>query len=412
MGIYERFGVKPVINASGYVTRMSGSIMLPVVVEAMVKASREFVSMAELEQAASAVIARHTGAEAGYVTSGAAAGLTLAAAACLTGLDRERMNRLPDTSRMPDQIVIPGTHRDSYDRCLRSAGARLRIAGSLGRCTPDDLALAIGGDTVAVAFFSAHESDELSLEDVVAIAHINDVPLIVDAAIALPPPENLRRFTESGADLVVFSAGKALRGPQTAGFVAGRADLIESIALQHQDLAAYAGYWDLSTDYGSPGHGIGRGMKAGKEEIIGTLVALEAFIDRDLDRERALQEHGMRLVADTIREIPGLDVETGYHQTPGFFVQARVDPTVIGMTAVDIAERLMADEPRVAVAVGMFGDIDHLRVGFATLGEGEAEIVAERLWEVLRRPEDKGARSYACRERTESTRTCKSTGHA
>ncbi|MEZ4522797.1 MAG: hypothetical protein R3A46_14290 [Thermomicrobiales bacterium] len=385
MSIYERFGVRPLINASGYVTRMSGSLMLPEVVEAMAEASRSYVSMAELERAASEVIARHTGSEAGYVTSGAAAGLTLAAAACLAGDDPDRMNRLPDTTGMPDEIIIPGPHRDSYDRCLRSAGAKIVIAGTLESCSLDDIRSAISEDSVAIALFSEHEHRDLPPGDVIDIAHQYDLPVIIDAAIALPPPENLRRFIDLGADLVIYSAGKAMYGPQTAGFVAGKQRFIDSIARQHQDLAAYDGRWDLSNPLGSPGHGIGRGMKAGKEEIVGALVALEMFASRDHAAELAAQHDGATLVADRLEGRPGISLEVGHHQTPGVFVRAGVDPKIVGKTAMEIADALLATEPRVAVAAGMFGDVDHFRIGFAALKPGEAEIIADKLDDVLGR---------------------------
>lgn len=383
MSVYERCGVRPLINASGYVTRMSGSLMLPEVVEAMAEASRTFVSMAELERAAGEIIAQHTGAESGYVTSGAAAGLTLAAAAVLAGDDPERMNRLPDTNAIPNQIIIPGPHRDSYDRCLRSAGAQIVVAGTLDACTLDDMRSRFSDVTVAVALFSEYERPDLPLGDVIDLAHEHDLPVIVDAAIALPPPENLRRFVDLGADLVIFSAGKAMRGPQTAGFVAGKQRFIDSIARQHQDLAAYDDRWDLSDPLGSPGHGIGRGMKAGKEEIVGALVALEMFAERDHEAELAAQHDGATLIADRLEGRPGIALEVGHHQTPGVYVRARVDPGIVGKSAMDIAGELLDTEPRIAVAAGMFGDVDHFRIGFAALQPGEAEIIATKLDQIL-----------------------------
>ena len=383
MSIYDRFGVSPVINASGYVTRMSGSLMLPEVVEAMVDASKVFVSMAELERAASKTIATHTGAEAGYVTSGAAAGLTLAAAACLASNSPSLMNKLPDTADMPNQIIIPGPHRDSYDRCLRSAGAQIVIAGTLDSCSTADIRAAVSGDTVAVMVFSEYESSNLPLGDVIEAAHNHDLPVIVDAAIALPPPENLRRFVDLGADLVIFSAGKAMRGPQTAGFVAGKEHFIDSIARQHQDMAAFDGEWDLANPFGSPGHGIGRGMKAGKEEIIGALVALEAFAERDHEAELAAQHDGATLVADRLEGLPGITLEVGHHQTPGVYVKAWVDPEIVGKSAIEIADEFLNTEPRIAVAAGVFGETDDFRIGFAVLQPGEAEIIARKIDDIL-----------------------------
>jgi D-glucosaminate-6-phosphate ammonia-lyase len=385
MGIYEELEVTPVINACGYVTRFSGSLMLPEVVEAMVEASKAYVSIAELQEAAGSIIAEYTGAESGYVTSGAAAGLTLAAATCIAGTDRDRIARLPDTGDAANEIVIPGPHRDSYDRCFRLCGARIVMAGSPDLCTEDDLAATISARTAAVAWFSAYEPVSLSLADVVRIAHAAGTKVIVDAAVALPPPENLRRFVETGADLVSFSGGKDLRGPQTSGFLAGSRELMKSVALQHQDFAAYNGTWDPESEYLGPGHGIGRPMKVGKEELAGLLVALRLYGERDHAAEDEQQAAGARLVASRIQGMSGITVETGRSHTPGHYVRLTVDVHAAGTTARQIASELAGGKPRIMVAPAFFNEDRELTIGFATLQPGEAEVIAERLVEVVAR---------------------------
>lgn len=379
---YRELGVTPVINATGYVTRLGGSLMLPEVVEAMAAASRAFVSMRELEEAAGRVIAEITGAEAGYVTSGAAAGLTMAAASCIAGADRDRINRLPDTSGVPHTIVIPGPHRDSYDRCFRVAGARTITAGSPDGCTIDDLQRAIGPETAAVAWFSMYE-DALSLPPVVDVAHARGVPVIVDAAIALPPTTNLRRFIDDGADLVSFSAGKDMRGPQTAGFLAGRRDLIEPLALHHQDFAANDGVWEIGPELLSPGHGLARPMKVGKEELVGALVALKMYAERDHEVELRAQEEAQRVIAASVPNAPGVKVTTGREQTPGHWVRVRLEPGVAPQSAQEVVDRLANGEPRVMVAASVLGPPDTVTIGTATLQPGEAQIVARRLADIL-----------------------------
>jgi len=385
MGIYEELEVTPIINACGYVTRFSGSLMLPEVVEAMVEASKVYVSIAELQEAAGSIIAEYTGAESGYVTSGAAAGLTLAAASCIAGNDRDRIARLPDTGDAPNEIVIPGPHRDSYDRCFRLCGARIVMAGSPDQCTADDLAAAIGERTAAVAWFSAYEQVSLPLAEVVRIAHAAGTRVIVDAAVALPPPENLRRFVETGADLVSFSGGKDLRGPQTSGFLAGSKELMQSVALQHQDFAAYNGTWDPESEFLGPGHGIGRPMKVGKEELAGLLVALRLYVERDHAAEDEQQAAGARLVASRLAEFPGMTVETGRSHTPGHFVRVTLEPQAGGPTARQIAAELANGKPRIMVAPAFFNEDLEFTIGFATLQPGEAETIAERLVEVFAR---------------------------
>lgn len=383
MGIYETLEVTPIIDASGYVTRFSGSLMLPEVAEAMVEASRAYVSIAELQQAAGAVIADQTGAEAGYVTSGAAAGLTLAAAACIAGSDRDAIARLPDTGDLPSDIVIPGPHRDSYDRCFRLAGARIVMAGTPDACSAEDLEQALGAQSVAVAWFSAYEDTSLSLAEVVRIAHATGKRVIVDAAVALPPPANLRRFIDTGADLVSFSGGKDLRGPQTSGFLAGNARLIDSVALQHQDFTAYNGTWDASSEYLGPGHGIGRPMKVGKEEIAGLVVALQCYTERDHEEEDRLQRDAARMVANHLSGIPGISIETGWSHTPGHFVRVTIDKEVTGHSAAAIAEQLATGKPRIMVAPAFFNEERVFSIGFNTLQPGEADIVASRVREIL-----------------------------
>lgn len=376
MGIYESLEVTPIINASGYVTRFSGSLMLPEVAEAMVEASRSYVSIAELQQAAGAVIADHTGADAGYVTSGAAAGLTLAAAACIAGTDRDAIARMPDTGDLPNEIVIPGPHRDSYDRCFRLSGARIVMAGTPDYCSSEDLEQSLGERTAAVAWFSAYEDNSIPLADVVGIAHAAGKRVIVDAAVALPPASNLRRFVETGADLVSFSGGKDLRGPQTSGFLAGDAGLIESVALQHQDFAAYNGSWDASSEYLGPGHGLGRPMKVGKEEIAGLVVALQRYVERDHAEEDRSQMESARMVAGHLADVPGIDVTVGWSHTPGHFVKVTIDTTATGLTAKAVADQLACGKPRIMVAPAFFNEERVFTIGFNTLQQGEANVVA------------------------------------
>lgn len=240
--IYERLGVRTIINAAGPTTRLSGSILPEEVAEAMREASQFCVDIAELQAWAGGVIAEITGAEAGYVTSGAAAGQMLGIAACVTGLDPGKMNRLPDTEGMVNEVIMPRSHRNFYDHAIRSVGVRLievgiadRFSGAGVRDTEAwEIADAITDRTAAVAYVAnAHALPPLP--EVVAAAHERGVPVVVDAAGQLPPASNLTRFISEGADLVCFSGGKTIRGPQSSGILCGRRDLISSAALQHLD---------------------------------------------------------------------------------------------------------------------------------------------------------------------------------
>lgn len=291
MNLFEAIGVGTIINAKGPATRLSGGIMRDEVAQAMSEASKHCVEIAELQAAASRIIAETTGAEAGYVASGASACLLLATAACMTGLDPGRMGRLPDAKGMNDEVIMVRSQRNFYDHAVRTAGARIvevglpdRYAGAGVRDAEaweiDD---AITERTAAV-FYVADARARPPLSEVVKVAHARGVPVIVDAAAQLPPQANLKRFISEGADLVAFSGGKALGGPQASGFLCGKRDLIMAAALQHLD---HDVFWDLWTPpeflidkqhlKGLPQHGIGRSCKAGKEEIMGLLAALRAF---------------------------------------------------------------------------------------------------------------------------------------
>lgn len=293
MNIYERRGVRTAINAKGPATRLSGGTMRLEVTAAMAEAARFSVDMAELQAHASAVIAGVTGAEAGYVASGAAACLLLATAACVAGLEPGRMARLPDTRGMKNEVIVVRSQRNFYDHAVRAAGVTLvevglpdRYAGAGARDAEAwEIADSITERTAAI-FYVVDRYARPALEEVVAVARAAGVPVIVDAAAQLPPQANLRRFISAGADLVAFSGGKALGGPQATGFLCGRRDLIMSAALQHLDLDIFWEQWspppsliDKGRLRGVPQHGIGRPCKVGKEEVIGLLTALELFIE-------------------------------------------------------------------------------------------------------------------------------------
>ena len=288
--IYDQFGVVPLVNACGPKTCLGGALMEPEVVEAASLAALHSVDMAELQAAACRVIAGITGAEAGYVSAGAASGLTLAAAACMTGHDPARIDRLPDTSGMPSEIIMLRAQRNSYDHALRASGARIvdvglndrGVSAGLRGVDPWEIEAAISERTAAIAFVAGHEGD-ITLEEVVAVAHRHNLPVIVDAAAQLPPVENLRRFVASGADLVVFSGGKAIGGPQATGVMCGRRALIQAVALNHLDWDIDLGLWRMPAEFrpeglkALPRHGIGRGFKVSKENIVALLVALQRF---------------------------------------------------------------------------------------------------------------------------------------
>jgi len=360
--IYERLGVTPIINACGPNTRLSGGIMAQEVAEAMVEASRHCVDMVELQARASELIAEATGAEAGVVTSGAAAGVLLGLAAAMTGLDPDKMNRLPDTTGMKSEIVVPRSHRNFYDRAARALGARVVEVGLSDRFSgtgvrdvePWEIAAAITERTAAI-YYLAKPHAMPRLPEVVAVAGAKGVPVVVDAAAELPPKENLRRFIAEGAALVAFSGGKAIGGPQASGILAGRRDLVAAAALQNLDLDVFVDQFNPPATFidkralpGLPHHGIGRPCKVGKEEIVGLLTALRLFIGDNGAREERWHAIASALRA-ALRSVPGLDVATsGDARQSGIpYVTVRVRPRNDGLDALGLVTRLEAGKPSV-----------------------------------------------------------------
>lgn len=366
--IYRSLGVKPVITASGSTTLYGGSKLRPEVLDAMEKTSRTMVNMDELNVAAGKVIAEVTGAEAGLVTSGSAGGLVLQAAAVMAGNDPAKMVRLPNSDGMKNEIIMHRSQRFPYDQCYTATGATIVDIGDGRRCHPWELEAAINENTAAVAYlFSGFVSRRaIPFEQVVEIAHAHDVPVIVDAASYLPPRANLTRFTEGGADMVQFSGGKAIRGPQGTGVLAGRADLIE---------AAYAN--------ASPHQFIGRGMKVAKEEIVGLVEALRIFADEDEEAETKMMAEMCGQVVDALIEMPGLEVTVEHDEwdylTPIAILKFTRDWR--GPSRDEVRDALAAGDP--SIYLHDIHNPDELGVDPFNLDDRELQIVIERLRETL-----------------------------
>ncbi|MEM7034723.1 MAG: aminotransferase class V-fold PLP-dependent enzyme, partial [Chloroflexota bacterium] len=264
MSVYEALEMRPVINANATLTKLGGSLMPPEVLEAMMEASRYFIDLHELQKRVGERIAEITQNEAAYVSSGAAAGLALATAACITGTNPDAIYQLPDLTGLKNEVIIHRSHRNGYDHGVRQVGVRVVEIGYTTGTQRWELEQAINENTAAIFWFQGAMTGmgELPLPTVIEIAKSHGVPVVVDGAAQLPPVSNLWHFTkELGADLAVFSGGKDLRGPQPTGLIVGRRDLIEACTLN-----------------GSPNHSLGRPMKVGKEEMVGLLAAVERYL--------------------------------------------------------------------------------------------------------------------------------------
>jgi D-glucosaminate-6-phosphate ammonia-lyase len=355
MDIYERLGVTKRVNGAGLLTRLGGSLMAPEVLDAMRDAAGSFVDMAELQTRASAIIATHTGAEAGIVTSGAAAAMTLATAACLTRLDVARMERLPDTEGMPNEVIMFRAHRTGYDHAIRAAGARIVEVGFNDRTVGSgvrglegwEIEAAIGPNTAAIGY-AANPTRQPPLAAIAAVARKHNLPVIVDAAAQLPPKANLKRFIAEGASLVAYSGGKAIRGPQGTGILCGQKDLVAAALIQQLDMDILVETWpppagllDGFFKDRLPHHGLGRGFKVDKESIAGLLVALERFAKADDGADNGKRETQLRRLADLLAGIKCRATVLSAAETKRYpILEILFDEEALGFGAVEISRRL------------------------------------------------------------------------
>ncbi len=397
MTIYEQFGLEPIINVSGAVTRLGGAPMPPAVLDAFREAARESVPLEQLQAAASRLLAAATGTEAGLVTAGAAAGLTLGTAAILAGCDLRRMEALPHCAGFAHELVVAREQRNGYDHAVRAAGATLVevgfhevVAGAgVRRAEAWEYEAAFGPGTAGVVYFHGPGARP-PLAEVVARAHAHGVPVLVDAAGRLPPRANLKAIAATGADLVVFSGGKALRGPQSTGILCGRRDLVASAAVQMLDMDDHPALWDPPADFidrsrlpGIPRHGIGRGFKVAKEQIVALLVGLRLFVDGAYDAELAEKRRLLDGVAAALGDRPVrcrlLDAVDG-ESLP--LLEIAIDENALGRDAFAVCGRLRTGKPPVYVGHGALPE-GKLIVNPLHLDADRAAALSRRLREEL-----------------------------
>jgi seryl-tRNA(Sec) selenium transferase len=378
--VYGAIGVRPLINARGTFTIISGSTMLPEVRAAIDAASRRYVHLDELTEAIGARLATLTQAEWGLVTAGCAAGLTLATAACVAGGNPDLHVRIPNLQGFPkDEVVIPAHSRNVYDAAVRAVGARVLTVATMA-----DFEAALGPRTAMIYLFAGPNADKspLNLKAIAPIAKARGVPILVDAAAEILTIPNVH--LQAGADLVGYSGGKCLRGPQTAGLLLGRKDLVK---------AAWV--------HSAPHHGPHRGHKVGKEEAIGMLAAVEAWVKRDHDAEWKRWTGWLEEIAAKVKTVPGVTTEIVQpeglsNRTPNLRVRWRRDAIPVGGDVV--SRTLFEGQPRIAMPGGGGGG-DPATTGVSVnpymMHLGDAPIVAEALRAVLAQPPTAAARPPA-----------------
>lgn len=373
MGIYERLGVKPIINAQGCVTRIGGSIMSQEALDAMGEASRQFVDIVELNQAVGKVVAGIMGAEAAHVTAGGASAVLLATAALMTGTDPGKIRRLPDTTGMKNQIVTHRCQRHAYDIMVTATGAKFVEIGLNDRTFAWELEQAINDQTAGVFFTisGGPKPGALPLQEVVRIAHERGAPVYVDAASMLPPASNLQRILAVGVDMVAFSGGKGIMGPQSTGILAGRKDLIEAAVLNS-----------------APYHAIGRAAKVCREEIVGLLVALERYVQRDHEADYACWRTQVQQVVDAVNalELPGIRASVAIDEDAELCPRAviAIQRKRFGASADEVRTRIESGEPRIIIGFNpMPKQANELVINPHMLQDGEVELVIRRVVQVL-----------------------------
>ncbi len=360
---YKELGVRPFINAAGTYTILTASLMPPEVMEAQVHGSRRFVRLQELHDAVGQRIAAMLGCEAAMITAGAASALTLGTAACITGKNPDFILRLPDTTGMKDEVIIQKSHRYGYDHAVRNCGIRMVEVE-----TAQELEAAVNPKTAMMLFFNANEPvGKIKAAEFVELGQRHNVPTFNDAAADVPPAENLSKYVKMGFDLVTFSGGKGLRGPQSCGLLLGRKDLIESARLNTSP------YSDT----------IGRGMKVNKEEMLGMMVALELYLKRDHEADWRDWEKRIRVISDSVGSIKGVRSETWIPEIANHVphLKLRWDQNVIKISVPEVVKQLREGEPSIEVTPST---ADALTLGVWMMEPGEAELVGRRVRDILK----------------------------
>ncbi|TWR29190.1 aminotransferase class V-fold PLP-dependent enzyme [Mucilaginibacter pallidiroseus] len=361
--LFEELGVTPVINASVTMTFLSGSLMLPEVLEAINSTAHDFANMYELQDKVGGKIAEMLNVEAAMVTSGAACAMLLGTAACITGTDAEKIKMLPNLPGPRPEVIMQKSHRYLFDQAISTTGAKImEVEGA------DEMAKAINSNTVMALFFNAAEKSSITHQDFLKVAKAKKIPTFLDAAADVPPVENLFKFQKMGFDLVTFSGGKMMRGPQSAGLLFGRKDLITAARLNH-------------SPHEAP---IGRPMKVNKEEMFGMYAALKSYLERDHKKEWADWLQRTKTIGAKLETLPSVKTKTVVdpgpaNAFPSLF--ASWDKAKIGTSPREVVKALKDGTP--SIVANDKGD--SLVIGVVLLRPDQIDVVAGRVKEILQK---------------------------
>ena len=371
---YEKLGVTKIINAAGTYTHLTASTMPPAVQAAVARAAKHPVHLAQLQRAAGEYLARKLKCEAAMVTAGAASAVTLGTAACVTRGSEAVQHAIPtDMSGVKNEVVIQKAHRYDYDHALRSCGIRFVEVETL-----QEYEAAIGKNTAMCFFYNAADEGSISREDWVRVAHKHGVPCLNDAAADVPPISNLWNYTQMGFDLVAFSGGKGMRGPQNAGLLLGKKELIAAAVKNN-----------------SPNDDcVGRGMKVAKEQIVGMVAAVDWFLSQSDEEMEAEYRRRIERIVGLLKDVPTVRAEVLVPPVANHVphLVLRYDQARVKITPRDVARELRAGTPSIELnpatgsseaSAGIPRDPDKIVVGVWMLEPGEDLVVGRRLREVL-----------------------------
>ena len=366
---YSKLGVEKIINAAGTYTYLTAAVMPAQVQRAVAQAALHPVVLKDLQRASGEYIAKRLRCEGALVTCGASAALTLATAACIASANGCRPNQIPeDVGAMKNEVIVQKAHRYEYDHAMVLCGVRIVEVQ-----TVDDYKRAFNAKTVMTNFFNAAEGGEIDRQAWLEIAHQHEVPCHIDAAADVPPVENLWKYTGMGYDLVCFSGGKGIRGPQNAGLLLGKKHLI-----------------DLAADSDNPNSdAVGRGMKVAKEQIVGMVAAVDWILEQNDDADQAEYMRRVNIIIRELKDVPTMTSEVFVlpiaNHVPHLILA--YDPKVVGITPKEVQERLRRERPQIELnpatgTPGRFGSHSNensIVIATWMMQPGEAEIVAHRL---------------------------------
>jgi len=373
---YAKLGVQKIINAAGTYTYLTAAVMPPQVQRAVAQAALHPVVLKDLQRASGEYLAKRLRCEGALVTSGASAALTLATAACIASANGAAPEQIPqEVASMKNEVIVQKAHRYEYDHAMLLCGVRIVEVVTL-----EDYKRAFTSKTIMTNFFNAAEAGEIDRKTWLEVAHQHNVPCHLDAAADMPPIENLWKYTDMGYDLVCFSGGKGIRGPQNAGLLLGKKHLI-----------------DLATNNDSPNSdAVGRGMKVAKEQIVGMVAAVDWLLEQSDEANHAEYVRRANTIIEMVKNIPSMKTEIFVPEIANHVPHLILayDPNVVGITPKQVQERLRTLRPQIELnpstgssgRLGTHSNENTIVVGTWMLQPGEAEIVGRQLFAVLAHP--------------------------